>query len=94
MDNKTIKKYYYYAWQDGFLTPDMLIQSGEYQEFYFYWHFEYDFKISNETAAFINFNNIKINLVTCSADLDWLKSRLTDKGKTYCVLKFGQDTGL
>jgi hypothetical protein len=80
MDKKEVKKYHYYTWQDGFLPNDMLIQSGKYTDFYFYWYFEYDFSITNETAKFINDNNIKINLITCSADLDWLTRRLTDVG--------------
>jgi hypothetical protein len=80
MHKKEVKKYHYYTWQDGFLSNDMLIQSGKYTDFYFYWYFEYDFKITKETAKYINDNSIKINLITCSADIEWLKHRLADAG--------------
>ena len=76
MDNTEIKAFYHYAWQEAPGGIDNIIQSGEYNEFYLYWQFEYDVNISPMLGNFINNHNIRINVVTCCADIDWIKNRL------------------
>lgn len=80
MDNKEIRAFYHYAWQETPGTISELIQSGKYNLYYFYWHFEYDFYLDEETVKYINKNLIKINLVTCAADLNQITEHIYSTG--------------
>jgi hypothetical protein len=80
MDNKEIKTFYHYAWQETSGSISSIIQSGEYNVFYFYWHFEYDFALEEEAMEYVNKNLIKINIVTCASDVNQIIEHISSRG--------------
>lgn len=57
-----------YAWSINIDRLEKIIKSNKYKTLNLLFHHEYQLYFNKETIDFINDNNIKINLVTCSLD--------------------------
>lgn len=68
-----IKELNAYSWQYHQDRLDNLVSSGDYEVVNLWWQHEFEFKPSKKFVEAVNEKNIKVNLITCTGDLQNLQ---------------------